>query len=518
MRHLVHPFVRVALLACVVSCGSDGTSSPGQPAGPSAKLDAFSIHDSIQTNYALPLIVTVRDADGKPAKNEAVTASVAFLSSVPSPFLPAMYISSSRTILGQSQLTLSTNADGRVEFWLRNAEMSGQVRLWVRSRFGSDSLDGVILPGRPAKFVLSPRDTALYVGGSVPMSISTRDRLNNVAGDSVTTTVRRPTVLDASQGTLSARGTGRGYVVVASGDVRDSIGVSVVPPGTLIAYNHRSSSGVMAAFYMFGLDGSAYHSFASSPIGYNNHGPRWSTILNRVIYHDSYEPANLNPKGLYTIVDNGTPQPLLPPLSVSDGTTAGDQNATILGPSITGDGTTIYFAATTTTSQTSIWRARSDGTGAVRVGPATTYGVHDMQPTVSRDGRRVAYITDRGTLGSGATPLMMLDLSTGASARLPVSGTHPAWSPNGDEIAYFANGLSVIRPDGTGQAVVAAGNQFDTDDGQIEWSPDAKWLVTCTTGSVSGARQIVLINRASGELLPLAFTAKDNLCEATWKP
>jgi len=64
---------------------------------------------------------------------------------------------------------------------------------------------------------------------------------------------------------------------------------------------------------------------------------------------------------------------------------------------------------------------------------------------------------------------------------------------------------------------VLARASFDAYDGQLAWSPDGKWLATCVTAEVSGARHIVLIERATGAMLPLAFTAKDKLCEATWK-
>jgi Tol biopolymer transport system component len=320
-------------------------------------------------------------------------------------------------------------------------------------------------------------------------------------------------VLEVSGASLFARSTGRAFAIAAAGDARDSVAVSVVPVGTLIADNRLSSSGDVPALFSFGLDGSGYHQLARIG-GWNNHGLRWSPVLNRLVLHDTFPPTNLGLTGLYSLALDGAEQLLLPPMMVTSGLGAGTFASTAY-PSATSDGGSIYFTGTTTTGGTSIWRIQSDGTGAVRVSPLSEST--NTEPTVSPDGRHLVYVSDQGNFASGQTHLMLLDLTTGASLSMAVHGDHPVWSPNSDEIAYFANGVSVIRSDGTGETVVAAGNYFDTFDAQIEWSPDGKWLVTCATGTLIGAREIVLLNRATGELLPLAFTAKDKLCEATWK-
>ena len=42
--------------------------------------------------------------------------------------------------------------------------------------------------------------------------------------------------------------------------------------------------------------------------------------------------------------------------------------------------------------------------------------------------------------------------------------------------------------------------------------------IACMTGASAGDRHIVVIDRATGEVLPIAFTARERLCGATWHP
>lgn len=506
------PSLLVAFLVLSAACGSGGEGPPSEPAaGPSFKLAPLTLDDTIEANYPSPLVVTVRDATGAPAKGDSVTLSATFLDGQISPLLAAVFFSRTPDGFTSAQLKAPTDPSGTVSVWIHNATTSGAIRIRARSGFGKDSLDGVVRPGKAHHFAMVPADTALYIGARITPAIAPRDRFNNNTPATVSLTARRPAVLDVLSGALAAVSTGRAYVLVAAEGARDSIAVSVVPAGTLIANKFINSSGDVGTLVTFGLDGSEYHSVAPGAGG----GMRWSTALGRLVFQAAYPPPNLGREGLYSMQLDGMMQLLLSPLSVSDGTTTGNEYASIYWPSVSSDGGAIYFAGTTTYNSTSIWRMRPDGTGVVRVGPQAG-STNDSQPTVSPDGKLLAYITDAGNLGSGGTHLMRLDLTTGVSLSLVALGFHPLWSPKGDEIAYFANGVSVIRPDGTGETVVIASDRFDRD-GQIDWSPDGKWLVACMTGDVSGARQIVVINRATGELLPLAFTRRDNLCEATWK-
>jgi Tol biopolymer transport system component len=127
------------------------------------------------------------------------------------------------------------------------------------------------------------------------------------------------------------------------------------------------------------------------------------------------------------------------------------------------------------------------------------------------------YSTDRGNFATGAMRLMLLDVATGVSLSMATLGEHPAWSPVNDEIAFIWGDLRIVKPDGTGELVLAK-PPLPGRSTQISWSPDGKWISICLQGRSSGDVNVALVERATGEILPLAFTAKDKLCESTWKP
>jgi Tol biopolymer transport system component len=90
-------------------------------------------------------------------------------------------------------------------------------------------------------------------------------------------------------------------------------------------------------------------------------------------------------------------------------------------------------------------------------------------------------------------------------------GTHAAWSPKGDRIAYADNfGLiRLIRPDGT--ELAALGTPYEAVN-WIDWSPDEQWLIV---GCVWGGRPPWLVNTQTGMMLRLGWADAD---EASWHP
>jgi hypothetical protein len=496
------------MTACIAACGgADKTTNVQTSNSPSLKLSAITLSDTIGSLVASPLVVTVRNATGAPALNESVTVRAFFVSPVTGPQFTRAATLTAFPFGGNETLTAPTDDAGHVNVTVLLGSGAAAIRIVASSRFGSDSIDGRVMAGRPSYFTISRRDTTLYVGGAITPTIAASDRAGNAIPDAFTLTARRPSVLDAVGGTLTARAIGRGVVVASVGDLRDSVMVSVVPSGTLVAARGDGTAVNAGSFFVFNLDGSNYQSFSNgvSTAFQPNHAPRWNSVLGRVFYHDVYPPSQGNGDALYSVPLGGAPTELVTPAAIS-----GDRFASVGYPTVTADGSTMYFAATTTFNETSIWQARSNGAGVVRIGPSTLPNEYDTQPTVSPDGRRLAYITNRGNQGSAPQRLLVFDLGSGTSVSLAVLGTHPSWSPTGDEIAYFANGVSVIKPDGTDETVIAAGD-FDQSS-EIAWSPDGKWLVTCRQSF-----PMVLINRATGEQLPLAFTLRDKLCEANWK-
>lgn len=111
-----------------------------------------------------------------------------------------------------------------------------------------------------------------------------------------------------------------------------------------------------------------------------------------------------------------------------------------------------------------IWVSRWDGTQARKLYTGST-------PTLSPDGKRFVFEIDRGGRCMAIAPV------EGGKFQLipgPKLALRPSWSPDGSQILFFNpvedRGGAVIKPDGSGYAVVAA----ETDGGC--WSDDGQSL------------------------------------------
>ncbi|HEV2751253.1 MAG TPA: hypothetical protein VGV12_12095 [Gemmatimonadales bacterium] len=119
-----------------------------------------------------------------------------------------------------------------------------------------------------------------------------------------------------------------------------------------------------------------------------------------------------------------------------------------------------------------IYLVNVDGTGLHQLSPETTDYTYDDEPAWSPDGQRIAFTRN------GRLEVINVD-GTGLT-ELAQNGEYPAWSPNGAQLAYdaFIGGTSysivVANADGSNPTVV---NTDTTQEEEPRWSPDGQQLV-----------------------------------------
>jgi hypothetical protein len=123
-------------------------------------------------------------------------------------------------------------------------------------------------------------------------------------------------------------------------------------------------------------------------------------------------------------------------------------------------------------------------------------------PSPSPDGRRVVF-QDESFGGQLPNGLAVLDVATRAVTRLGVWGWRPSWSPDGRQIAYFADGaIWLIRPDGSERRRLAM--RSPAFGSGVTWSPDGAWLIL---RAGSGALDpLVLVEVRTGREIPLPYS------------
>jgi TolB protein len=140
----------------------------------------------------------------------------------------------------------------------------------------------------------------------------------------------------------------------------------------------------------------------------------------------------------------------------------------------------------------------------------------EVAPSFSPDGKRMAYVSDRG----GSPQIYVLDLDTGVNRRLTFGHKYcaaPAWSPRGDRIAYQAqvNGafqVATIRPDGSDMRILTSGWGGGENP---TWSPDGRLIAYASRGT--GRYQIYLIT-AGGEFITRLTNLPGDQTNPAWSP
>jgi dipeptidyl aminopeptidase/acylaminoacyl peptidase len=197
----------------------------------------------------------------------------------------------------------------------------------------------------------------------------------------------------------------------------------------------------------------------------------------------------------------------------------------------------------------------ADGTNrvAVTAGPSYQFG-----PTWSPGGTQLAFVRYRdGSPVSIQADIMVIDLETGNETVIsrPVSfggaladadEIDPAWSPDGTQIAFagvrpeqYVDSLTgalvdgaqweivVVRPDGSGEQVLSAGDpgtpraQYLEEDRAPAWSPDSSQLVFMSQAQIPaccGPWQIWAVNRDGSGARNLTNDETVNDLYPSWSP
>lgn len=160
---------------------------------------------------------------------------------------------------------------------------------------------------------------------------------------------------------------------------------------------------------------------------------------------------------------------------ISVAANAGDPNESSSSPSMSGDGNAVAFASNATnisadrgltggTSQVFLWRPSSPAITLVSVGPGGPGSARSYNPSISSDGRVVAFDSDAANLVAGDTngtvDVFLRNHAGGVTIRASVDNVgqqvsgdsqRPSLSGNGAAVAFDSISTSLVRSDRNGE-------------------------------------------------------------------
>ena len=173
----------------------------------------------------------------------------------------------------------------------------------------------------------------------------------------------------------------------------------------------------------------------------------------------------------------------------------------------------LIAAAVTLAGAFLAYRAGVEGVRPLAAVPVTTYPGDERDPALSPDGQRVAFAWDGGTAVPGEEPqfdVYVQPAEGGAPIRLtmhPADELSPAWSPDGERVAYVRCGAGgecgvhvVDAGGGAEETLIPAGDLAITD---LVWSPNGQRLAFSGRRGRQGAFSL--------HLLPLDGSAPQRL-------
>lgn len=153
--------------------------------------------------------------------------------------------------------------------------------------------------------------------------------------------------------------------------------------------------------------------------------------------------------------------------------------------------------------------------GAMTEIPLTSNPGTELDPSLSPDGKQVAYAWDGETHDN--FDIYLAPLAGGAPVRLtrnPAKDYSPAWSPDGASVAFWRDldsekaAVFIVPAVGGSERMVAEFGvpsrvQWDRPGRFLEWSPDGRWLLAVGRYAPELTDRILRVAIATGEVQPL---------------
>jgi Tol biopolymer transport system component len=463
-------------------------------------------NDTIFARLAEPLLVEVRGLDGRARSGVPVRFEVPSVETATGTRYLAALGRSATGALG-AVVTDTTNAQGRASAYLRFGSLAGEgaVRITIPDHEAHATASFTVRAGAPVKILATPRDTAVYVGGSYTLSAALVDRFDNPHPGAVTFGVPTGQVSVSPTGVVTGLEIGRASFPARAMDLTETVEVSVVPAGTLAARATGRTVGDSVGLAVVNLDGSRFRRIVPQ-------GIQGSEVSPDPAGAPRWDPSG--PRFVYEARSDGAPRLFVADLSGNIRRLIQTPYAAISesDPVFSPDGEWIYFVGGVEEYRAALWRVRPDGTAPERLAAPADDHRDFSAISISPDGTRMVYLAREWV--SENPRMYVREIATGARTQIGGIAASPKWSPGGDLIAYvgtlpyggYAGSLRVIRLDGSGDRAVTSGDYLMG----IDWSADRRFLVAYRSQAAHTPEpmRLELVDVSSGERIPLPYAAR----------
>lgn len=226
--------------------------------------------------------------------------------------------------------------------------------------------------------------------------------------------------------------------------------------------------------------------------------PRFDSGGNRIVFRSNRLSSR---NEIYTMSANGS--------GVTRLTNVAGNNVT---PAFSPDGSRITFISSRDGGQRNVWIMNSDGTNQVKLTTNQGFSHTANNPVFNHDGTRIAFDSDRGTVGNANHDIFSIAPDGSAELRLTTAlgkDTHPSYSRDGSRVVFisFRDGgarfgeIYTMNADGSDQQRVT-----DTPFAEIEpaFTPDGAQIVF--RADYDGSQELYVVNRDGSGLRPLTDT------------